>query len=50
MLEFELDTIEGVDETISKFYSQDEESGKYYLKVNGAVAKSKLKEFRDKNI
>lgn len=49
-LPFEVETVEGLDEPYAKLYSHDESSGKYYLKVEGAVAKSKLAEFRENNV
>lgn len=49
MLDFAVDNVEGLDETVRPFYEKGED-GKHYLKVNGAVAKTKLDEFRNTNI
>lgn len=48
-LKFSLASLEGLDENIAKLYEKADD-GKYYLQVEGAVAKSRLDEFRDKNI
>jgi len=48
-LKFELDSLDGVDESIAPLYEADA-SGKYFLKVEGAVHKQKLEEFRNNNI
>jgi len=50
MLKFKLDAIEGLEPTVSSLYIQNEEDKKYYLNVEGVVAKEKLEEFRDKNV
>lgn len=47
-LKFKLDSLDGVDESLASHYQEQE--GKYYLNVEGAVSKSKLDEFRDNNI
>ena len=49
MLKFVLSSLEGLDEATAKLYKK-EDDGKYYLQVEGAVAKSRLDEFRDKNV
>jgi len=48
-LKFVLDIIDDLDEGIQKLYSKHSD-GKYYLDVDGAVAKTKVDEFRDNNI
>lgn len=48
-LKFVLDSLEGLDESKAALYSKHTD-GKYYLEVEGAVAKSKVDEFRDNNI
>jgi len=48
-LKFMLDTLEGLDEGTAKLYSQGQDK-KFYLEVDGAVAKSKLDEFRNTNV
>ena len=48
-LKFQLETLEGVDTNIAPMYSQGDD-GKFYLDVEGVVAKSKLDEFRSTNI
>ena len=47
-LKFELESLEGMDEGVTKLYT--EKDGKFYLDVDGAVSKSTVTEFRDKNI
>jgi Skp family chaperone for outer membrane proteins len=49
VLKFVLTSLEGLDEATAKLYKKDDD-GKYYLQVEGAVAKSRLDEFREKNI
>lgn len=48
-LEFEIEDINKVDESVRSFYVKSAE-GKYVLNVNGAVPKAKLDEFRSNNI
>lgn len=48
-LKFVVDSLDGVDESVQGLYSKHTD-GKYYLEVEGAVAKSKLDEFRNNNI
>jgi ribosomal protein L14 len=48
-LKFVLDSLEGLDEAQRELYSKHTD-GKYYLEVEGAVAKSKVDEFRENNI
>lgn len=48
-LKFVLDSLEGLEDAQKALYSKHTD-GKYYLEVEGAVAKSKLDEFRDNNI
>jgi len=48
-LKFMLDNLEGLDEGVAALYSKHSD-GKFYLEVDGAVAKSKVDEFRDNNI
>lgn len=49
ILKHQLDTLDGVDATLHQFYEQDA-SGKYFLQVQGMVAKSVHDEFRNNNI
>jgi ribosomal protein L14 len=49
MLKFVLDSLEGLEDPIKVLYSKHTD-GKYYLDVEGAVAKGKVDEFRDNNI
>lgn len=49
MFEFEVDDINTVPEAQRSFYAAGE-NGKFYLQVKGAVAKTKLDEFRNTNI
>lgn len=48
-LKYSLDSIEGLDENISKLYEKGSDN-KYYLQVDGAVSKAKLDEFRETNV
>lgn len=48
-LKFVVDSLDNVEESQRGLYSKHTD-GKYYLEVEGAVAKSKLDEFRDNNI
>ena len=48
-LKFMLENLEGLDESIAALYTKHDD-GKFYLEVDGAVAKTKLDEFRDNNI
>lgn len=49
-LKFKLDTLEGIEAPIQPLYVQNEEDKKFYLNVEGVVAKEKLEEFRENNI
>lgn len=49
MLKFKLANLDGLDEATGKMYEKNED-GAFYLKVEGAVAKERLDEFRNKNI
>lgn len=48
-LKFKLDNLDGLDDALKGFYSQGQD-GKYYLDVDGAVAKERLDEFRQTNV
>lgn len=48
-LKFKLDNLDGLDEALKSLYSQGTD-GKYYLDVDGAVAKERLDEFRQTNV
>lgn len=48
-LKFMLDNLDGLDDGIKTLYSKHQD-GKFYLEVDGAVAKNKVDEFRDNNI
>lgn len=48
-LKFVLDSLEGLDDGHKTLYSKHTD-GKFYLEVDGAVAKNKVDEFRDNNI
>ena len=48
-LKFVLDSLEGVDDAVKGLYSKHTDD-KFYLDVEGAVAKSKVDEFRDNNV
>lgn len=48
-LKFVLDSIDDLDDSLKGLYSKHTD-GKYYLDVDGAVAKNKVDEFRDNNI
>jgi len=48
-LKFMLDSLEGLDESVAALYTEHDD-GKFYLEVDGAVAKGKLDEFRNNNI
>lgn len=49
-LKFVVDSLEGVPETLSSEYVKDDNDGKFYLQVDGAVSKKKLDEFRENNV
>lgn len=49
MLKFKITKLEDVEEKFRHLYAQGAD-GSFYLQVEGAVAKEKLDEFRDKNI
>jgi len=49
MLKFKLKSLEGLDENVAALYTKHED-GNFYLEVEGAVAKSKVDEFRDNNV
>lgn len=49
-LNFEVESLDNLDEPIAALYTKDETSGKYFLNVEGAVHKSKVSEYRDNNI
>lgn len=48
-LKFVVDNLENLDESVAALYSKHDDD-KFYLKVDGAVSKSKLDEFRNNNI
>jgi len=48
-LKFSVESLEGLDESVAGLYSKHTD-GKYYLEVEGAVAKNKVDEFRENNI
>ena len=48
-LKFMLENLDGLDDGIKTLYSKHQD-GKFYLDVDGAVAKNKVDEFRDNNI
>lgn len=48
-LKFVVDSVDGLDASIAALYSKNTD-GKYYLEVDGAVAKDKLDEFRNNNV
>lgn len=48
-LKHQLDSLDGVDASLHQFYEQDS-AGKYFLQVQGMVAKSVHDEFRNNNI
>lgn len=48
-LKFVLDSIDDLDDSLKPLYSKHTD-GKFYLDVEGAVAKSKVDEFRDNNV
>lgn len=48
-LDFTVDTLDGLSEGIRDLYAKHDD-GKFYLDVTGAVAKSRLDEFRDNNV
>ena len=49
-LQYKIDDLSQVDESLQPLYKQNEDGGSYSLQVQGVVEKSKLKEFRDNNI
>lgn len=49
MLKYMTDDVSGLDEGVQKLYEKTED-GKYVLQVEGAVPKTRLDEFRNKNI
>lgn len=48
-LQRELETLDGVDESLAEHYVQDPGSGKFVIQVDGMVPKSRLDEFRNNN-
>jgi len=48
-LKFQIDNLDGLDESVSTLYEKHDD-GKFYLAVDGAVAKGKLDEFRNNNV
>jgi len=49
-LKFQVDSLEGIGEAQQSLYAKNDEDGKFYLQVEGAVSKKKLDEFRNNNI
>lgn len=49
-LKFQVDSLEGIAEGQQSLYAKNDEDGKFYLQVEGAVSKKKLDEFRNNNI
>lgn len=50
MLKFRVDSLDGIDQNTQALYSLNDADQKYYLQVEGVVAKEKLDEFRNNNI
>lgn len=48
-LKFVVDSVDGLSEDMAALYSKNAD-GKFYLEVEGAVAKTKLDEFRENNV
>lgn len=48
-LQRELETLDGVDESLAEHYVQDPASGKFVIQVDGMVPKARLDEFRNNN-
>jgi len=48
-LKFVVDSVDGLSEDMAALYSKNTD-GKFYLEVEGAVAKTKLDEFRENNV
>lgn len=49
-LKHQIDSLDGVEASIQPFYQKDDATGKFFLQVEGMVAKTVVNEFRENNI